>query len=147
MSQFIANGVIAQAAPLVPWITNVAETLRFIVANSIIIAGSIFASACIIMVLHVFVKGLKGLDFGDMFRGDVKQEVSLTKFWTNIAYFTATVAFIGKIFMSPGTTEADNILWLIYLGGVGSNAIAAKWLGLKYAGAMTNPPQLDQLPK
>lgn len=84
---------------------------------------------------------MHGLDWSELFRGDVKKEISLTKFWTNIAYFTATIAFVGKIFMSQGTSDSDNMLWLIYLGGVGSNAIAAKWLGLKYAGAYQNTPQ------
>lgn len=121
-----------------------ANVFKFMVSNAFLMVGSAFAALFMIMVLRVFVKGLRGLDFGELFRGDVKKELSLTKFWTNIAYFTATVAFIGKIFMTPGTSETDNILWLIYLGGVGSNAIAAKWLGLKYAGAFQNQPRPPQ---
>ena len=107
--------------------------LKFLITNAFLVVGSAFAALFMIMVLRVFVKGMRGLDWTELFRGDVKKEISLTKFWTNIAYFTATVAFVGKVFLSQGTTDADNMLWMIYLGGVGSNAIAAKWLGLKYA--------------
>lgn len=143
MSQLIAESVIAQASPLLPWLTDGVNMLKFMITNSFLVVGSGFAALFMLMVLRVFVKAMKGLDWTELFREDVTPNLSLTKFWTNIAYFTATVAFVGKIFMSQGTTDTDNMLWLIYLGGVGSNAIASKWLGLKYAGAIQSnqPPQ------
>jgi hypothetical protein len=136
MSQLITESIVAQVTPLASWVTETLSAIQFLITNSFLVVGALFAFLFMLTVLRVFVKGLKGLDYGDLFRGDVTQSLSLTKFWTNIAYFTATVAFVGKIFMSTGTSDNQNILWCIYLGGVGSNAIASKWLGLKYAGAI-----------
>lgn len=140
MTQFITDSIVAAqgVTPTEKWVEEIISTLKFMVSNAFLVVGACFASVFMIVVLHVFVKSLKGLDWSEMFKGDVGREVSLTKFWTNIAYFTATVAFVGKVFMTQGTSDTENMLWLIYLGGVGSNAIASKWLGLKYSDAITS---------
>lgn len=142
MSQFITESIVAHGSPLAEWLTSSIDALKFIITNSFLVVGSAFSALFMIMVLRVFVKAMKGLNFSELFREDVTLNLSLTKFWTNIAYFTATVAFVGKVFISPNTSDSENMLWLIYLGVVGSNAIASRWLGLKYAGAIAgNTPQ------
>lgn len=84
-----------------------------------------------ILILGIFVKALFGSDLRDLFKGEIKRELSMTKFWTNVAYFAATLAFLAAN-LSPGGNGADEMIWLIYLGTVGSTAIASKYLALKY---------------
>lgn len=56
-------------------------------------------------------------------------DVSHTKLWANVAYFSSTVAFCWAAW--KGTLTAD--IWLIYLGVVGAHTAASKLIGLKYA--------------
>ena len=54
--------------------------------------------------------------------------VSHTKVWSNIAYATATGAFVYMSY--AGTASAD--IWLIYLASIGASATVSKLLSLKY---------------
>lgn len=55
--------------------------------------------------------------------------ISHTRFWSNVAYFVATITFIKLNF-----TENNYIveLWLIYLGIIGGNASISKLISMKY---------------
>lgn len=56
--------------------------------------------------------------------------VSHTKLWANVAYASATAAFLNGAV--GGTLTAD--VWLIYLGVVGTHTAASKLIGLRYSG-------------
>jgi len=55
-------------------------------------------------------------------------QLSHTKLWANIAYASATGAFLYAVY--AGTATAD--IWLVYLGVVGASATASKYLSLKF---------------
>jgi len=98
-----------------------------------------------VIIFVIFVKALRGSNLSDLFVGERKGELSMTKFWTNVAYFAATLAFLAFNLMNQGTGQGDNnvMLWLVYLGTVGANAIASKWLALKYAPSGTTVALTD----
>lgn len=106
--------------------------MQFIVANAFTIVGGVFSVAFMIVIFFIFVKALRGSNLQDLFAGEVKKELSMTKFWTNVAYFAATVAFLAANLVAQSNGESMVLIWLIYLGTVGANAIASKWLVLKY---------------
>lgn len=54
--------------------------------------------------------------------------LSHTKLWQNIAYLTATGAFIYMAY--AGTASAE--IWLVYLGVIGASATASKFLSMRY---------------
>jgi hypothetical protein len=58
-------------------------------------------------------------------------QLSHTKLWANIAYASATVAFLYAVHKDSATAD----VWLIYLGVVGASATVSKLLSLKYGGA------------
>ena len=54
--------------------------------------------------------------------------LSHTKVWANIAYASATIAFI---YMSYAGTASPDI-WMVYLASIGASATLSKLLSLKY---------------
>lgn len=60
-------------------------------------------------------------------------QLSHTKLWANIAYASATAAFLWAAYQGSATAD----VWLIYLGVVGASATVSKLLSLKYGGAAT----------
>lgn len=56
--------------------------------------------------------------------------LSHTKIWANIAYLSATVAFVGETIFSDQQVEPD--IWLIYLGVVGGHGALSKFISMKY---------------
>ena len=110
-------------------------------ANAFTIVGGAFSVAFMIVVFFIFVKALKGSNLQDLFEGVAKKQLSMTKFWTNVAYFSATVAFLAANLISKSSGDGMVMIWLIYLGTVGANAIASKWLALKYSGDATTSPK------
>lgn len=111
------------------------EAVQFLVSNAFTLVGGVFAAAFMILVFSVFVKALRSQDLGDLFQGEIKKEMSLTKFWSNIAYFAATIAFLALNLMPATVTGISlELLWLIYLGTIGGNAVINKLLVLKYKG-------------
>lgn len=117
---------------------------KFVVANAFMIVGGSFAAIFMILIFTIFVKALKGSNLSDLFTGETKGQLSMTKFWTNVAYFSATLAFLAFNLLNQGSGESQVMVWLIYLGTVGANAIASKWLALKYAPAGTTVVSNDQ---
>lgn len=57
-------------------------------------------------------------------------QLSHTKLWTNIAYLSATLAFLNATLFSDAPPESE--IWLIYLGVVGAHNVSSKILSLKY---------------
>ncbi|MFZ5529443.1 MAG: hypothetical protein ACOY4U_00065 [Pseudomonadota bacterium] len=54
--------------------------------------------------------------------------VSHTKLWANVCYAACTAAFGWQVYHNTAT----DMIWLIYLGCVGTSATASKWLSMKY---------------
>jgi hypothetical protein len=54
--------------------------------------------------------------------------LSHTKIWANVAYASATAAFLYEVYKNTATPE----IWLIYLAGIGASATLSKLLSLKY---------------
>lgn len=106
--------------------------MQFLAANAFTLVGGVFAIAFMIVIFIIFVKALRGTNLGDLFQGEVKQEMSITKFWTNVAYFCATIAFLSMNLISNIDGETLIFVWMIYLGTVGTSAVASKWLALRY---------------
>jgi hypothetical protein len=61
------------------------------------------------------------------------QTLSHTKFWANVGYLAATVAFLKQAW--GGSSNVD--IWWAYLGCVAGASTASKYLSLKY-GASPN---------
>lgn len=57
-------------------------------------------------------------------------QISHTKLWTNIAYFSATLAFLNATLFSDTPPESE--IWLVYLGVVGAHNVSSKILSMKY---------------
>lgn len=66
-------------------------------------------------------------------------QLSHTKLWANVAYASATVAFLYTVYADKASAD----VWLIYLGVVGASATVSKLLSLKY-GAPAVPPVDDK---
>jgi hypothetical protein len=74
----------------------------------------------------------KKIDMTELFRDEASSHLSHTKFWSNVAYFAATLAFLSLNLFSTTTPDSFEMIWLIYLGVVASNAVANKWIKHKY---------------
>lgn len=77
-----------------------------------------------------------GMKLADLITDAGTGMVSHTKVWANIAYFSATIAFI---YMSYAGTASPDI-WMVYLGVVGASATVSKLLSLKYTGVKSDAP-------
>lgn len=98
------------------------------------IVGFLFSVVFITIMCIILVKALSKTDIGDLFKttDNAGGGISITKFWQNVAYAASTVAFL--VVNIAGNTNGSNleILWVIYLGTVASNAVLSKWITLKY---------------
>jgi hypothetical protein len=72
------------------------------------------------------------IDMTELFKDETSNHLSHTKFWSNIAYFAATLAFLSLNLFSTTIPDSLEMIWLIYLGVVASNAVASKWISYKY---------------
>lgn len=100
----------------------------------------VFSSLLIVGLTIALIKGMWGLSYSTMFNSEGETDkVSYTKFWANIAYFVATISFIRLNFSESDKSYMPE-LWLIFLGVVGSNAVVAKWLALRY---LSQPQQQE----
>ena len=81
-----------------------------------------------------FVKANGQLNLKELFVDAKTGHLSHTKYWSNIAYLTSTVAFIILNVFQIDKLDAGSItmLWLIYLGVVASSAMASKLISYKY---------------
>ena len=87
----------------------------------------------IIVLLYGFVKGMHGMNFHALFVDEYKGRLSHTKYWANAAYLCAVVSFLTiNLFYFKEAKEQIEILWLIFLGVVASNATISKLIGMKY---------------
>lgn len=57
-------------------------------------------------------------------------QLSHTKLWANVAYFTATLAFVRITMFSAEPSSPE--IWLIYLGVVGAHNVSSKILSMRY---------------
>lgn len=96
-----------------------------------------FAGTIIILMTFIVVKAVWGLNLKTMFttKND-PSSISHTRFWSNMAYFVATITFVKLNFRE---SEYITELWLIYLGIIGGNASINKYISMKYGGNQRNP--------
>lgn len=93
-------------------------------------AATIFAVAVIL--IAVFATSLKNIQLAELFESTGTGKISHTKFWANVAYFVATIAFVDINF-KPSPPEYLVELWFVYLATVAGNASISKFLSLKYS--------------
>lgn len=99
------------------------------------IIGTVFSAIFILLIIVILAKALKTSDIRGLFTSQDEQGgISLTKFWQNIAYGAATVAFLSLNMAGKATGASLEIVWVIYLGIVASNAVLSKWISMKYSG-------------
>lgn len=99
-------------------------------ASSLVIG---FMVAFIIALFVGFVKGMSRIDPKHLFTDGTSGRISHTKYWANVAYLSATVAFlIINLFYFKEAKDQIEVLWLIFLGVVASNSSLSKFIGLKY---------------
>lgn len=92
-----------------------------------------FLYGFIVFLSYILFSSTRGIDLSVLYKSEFTGRLSHTKFWTNIAYFAATLAFINMNLFTPvKDTGSLEIIWVIYLGIVASDNIATKYLLLKY---------------
>ena len=94
------------------------------------IVGAVFSFMFMTVVIFILIKGIRGINVTDLF--EFKGEASLSKFWQNVAYAAATIAFLAINISGNLSGSSLEIVWLIYLGVVASNAVLSKWISVKY---------------
>lgn len=108
-------------------------------ANTLVMG---FMVAFIIALLVGFVKGMSGMDPKHLFTDGAGGRVSHTKYWANVAYLSATIAFLViNLFYFKEAKDQIEVLWLIFLGVVASNATISKFIGLKYKTQAGDPTE------
>lgn len=108
-------------------------TLTELAPNAFLLVGGVFAAVFMILVFLIFVKALMTQNLGDIFKESNSNRLSMAKFWANIGYCAATIAFLAlNINQSDKTGGNIDMIWLIYLGTVAGNNLASKWLTLKF---------------
>ena len=101
------------------------------------IVGAVFSFLFMTVVVFILIKGIRGIRVADLF--EFSGEASLSKFWQNVAYAAATIAFLAVNISGNLTGGTLEIVWLIYLGVVASNAVLSKWISVKYDRGQTDP--------
>lgn len=102
------------------------------------LVGALFSFVFMSIILYVLLRSLRGANIRSLFTsvGD-PESFSNTKFWQNVAYAASTVAFLG-LNLTGGTDSVPlEMIWVIYLGVVASNAVLSKWISAKYNGPVT----------
>ena len=104
-----------------------------LLSNPFVLISSIFVTIFLLVLTFILFKSLHNINVADLFIEGNTKKISHTKFWSNIAYFASTIAFLSlNLFSAQGATSGMEIIWLIYLGVVASNAVANKWISYKY---------------
>jgi hypothetical protein len=67
----------------------------------------------------------------DLITDCVTGNLSHTKLWTHIAYFSATVAFLRPVIIDGVIPPVE--FWFVYLGVVGGHNIWSRYLSIKSA--------------
>jgi len=101
-----------------------------------------------VVLFSIFAKGIKDVNLGDLFRTEITNTTSHTKFWGNVSYFAATVSFLAiNLLFFREFQQNIEIIWLIYLSVVSGNNIASKWISYKYntgSGGGSQPPEPER---
>ena len=114
--------------------------LNPILSNPFVLISSIFVTIFLLVLTFILFKSLHKINVADLFIEGNTKKISHTKFWSNIAYFASTIAFLSlNLFSNQATSGGMEIIWLIYLGVVASNAVASKWISYKYNGNKESP--------
>lgn len=115
-----------------------------LLTNIFPIVGAAFSVVFMAIVLIIMVKALRKTDVSDLFTSqDEAGGISLTKFWQNIAYAAATVSFLSINISGKIGGASLEIIWVIFLGAVASNAVMSKWISMKYSRTEEKPQYPD----
>lgn len=99
----------------------------------------------IVVQMWVFIKGTLSINIKSLFQDDHTNKTSHVKYWANVAYLSATISFLTiNLFYFKESVQYIEILWLIYLGVVASNATVSKLISYKYNGAVSQQASQDQ---
>lgn len=107
---------------------------------------SIFTVGLMVGLTIIFVRAIHGLELDEMFTSHGSGKLSHTKFWANIAYLVATLAFIRLNFTEERPAYLPE-LWLIYIALTSGNAMASKWISLKYKYSGKNEESQEVYPR
>jgi uncharacterized membrane protein (Fun14 family) len=103
-------------------------------SNTLVI---LFMLCFIISLMWVFIKGTLSINIKSLFIDEHTNKTSHVKYWANVAYLSATISFLSiNLFFFKESSQYIEILWLIYLGVVASNATVSKLISYKYNGAV-----------
>lgn len=118
------------------------ELMKLLIDNSFTLIGTGFVGLFMLLVAGFFFNALRKVDLTTLFLTDEPgvRKVSSTKFWTSVAYFVATVAFLAANFVAPVGASLE-IIWAIYLSTVAGHAAFSKYIGQRFSGGMDNLPQ------
>lgn len=80
--------------------------------------GIIVSTVFVVVMLHVLLVAMRGRDFSRLMIDSTTGKMSHNKFWSNIAFTMATIAFINYNF-SDSKPEHLVEIWVIYLSVIG----------------------------
>lgn len=107
---------------------------ELVITNIFPLLSAIFLILFIIVFSFMFIKALKNIDLSDLLTHEGTKVASHSKLWSSVAYFAATISFLAMNII-PGIAAQGGsleLIWMIYLGIVASNAVASKWISMKY---------------
>lgn len=108
------------------------EMLPLILPYAFQLIGVVFAAIFLIALLVVLLRGARTINARELFSSAADGGTSITKFWQNVAYAAATVAFLAINITGNVAGASLEVIWLIYLAVVASNAVLSKWISVKY---------------
>lgn len=110
--------------------TQTVELWTLIVENFFTVVTTSFVGLFMIIIAWFMIKGMKQLNLTSLYLED--GTVSSTKFWSSVAYFIATVAFLAINILNPASAALE-FVWAIYLATVAGHATFSKFISKKYA--------------
>lgn len=104
----------------------------------------IFMAVFIVFILSDFVNGTRKIDKKSLYVDERSGAYSSTKYWMNVANTAATAAFLYINLFRVDIVGADlAMLWLVYLGVIGGNAAASKFISNRYGSTPGTQPQVE----
>lgn len=88
--------------------------------------GLLVSSIFLVVMTFVLIRALKGCNLSRLVTND-DGKLDQQKFWNNIAFIVATIAFVKYNFESP-TPPFITELWMIYLTVLGGQSAFSMWL-------------------
>lgn len=110
--------------------------------NGFLFATSAAAFLFMLMIAVVLFKAIRKLDLSSMFYDTGSTIVSSTKFWSVIAYFVATIAFLFINIAAPAAASLE-FIWLAYLGIIAGSASVNKLISARYGVTDQSGQKLD----